>query len=312
MGEEYKKMLIHHGIKGQKWGSKNGPPYPLSQKKHDQVVKGKRDGSYKGKTDESTELRNYSKQTTMKSGAGMSRMAVPFDILFGDFRSAKKDLEYAKKASAAAEKRDKILKERKGEEIDEKTGFHLKNREMTDEEDMERVNPMFESSISSVRNNCMLCTNTFELRQRGYDVMANTTSLGIKVEDIGRWFNGAKPSQVKGSNENYIYREKNPDKMFSILDEYVKHGQNLYKSTVSALLKQGEGARGNLCVQWLEGYGSGHSVAYKIKNQKVEIIDAQDGKKYDLEKLMSRAATATFVRLDNLELNYEHIREVAS
>lgn len=28
----YKNYLIHHGVKGQKWGIKNGPPYPLDAK----------------------------------------------------------------------------------------------------------------------------------------------------------------------------------------------------------------------------------------------------------------------------------------
>lgn len=31
--------LYHHGILGQKHGVKNGPPYPLSEKKHNQVVR---------------------------------------------------------------------------------------------------------------------------------------------------------------------------------------------------------------------------------------------------------------------------------
>lgn len=38
---DYRGYLSHHGIKGQKWGEQNGPPYPLSTKIHNMVVKGK-------------------------------------------------------------------------------------------------------------------------------------------------------------------------------------------------------------------------------------------------------------------------------
>ena len=33
------RYLRHHGIKGQKWGEKNGPPYPLDASTHKRVVK---------------------------------------------------------------------------------------------------------------------------------------------------------------------------------------------------------------------------------------------------------------------------------
>lgn len=43
MGEYYrivlKESLQHHGIKGQEWGVRNGPPYPLDSKSHNRVVK---------------------------------------------------------------------------------------------------------------------------------------------------------------------------------------------------------------------------------------------------------------------------------
>lgn len=37
-GQSKERYLEHHGIKGQKWGVKNGPPYPLDQNTHDLVV----------------------------------------------------------------------------------------------------------------------------------------------------------------------------------------------------------------------------------------------------------------------------------
>ena len=38
---DYRNYLQHHGIKGMHWGEQNGPPYPLSTKVHNMVVRGK-------------------------------------------------------------------------------------------------------------------------------------------------------------------------------------------------------------------------------------------------------------------------------
>ena len=32
--ELYRTQLAHHGIKGQQWGKRNGPPYPLDEDAH--------------------------------------------------------------------------------------------------------------------------------------------------------------------------------------------------------------------------------------------------------------------------------------
>ena len=40
------EVLLHHGIKGQKWGEKNGPPYPLKKKvlPHEYEIEDKKTG----------------------------------------------------------------------------------------------------------------------------------------------------------------------------------------------------------------------------------------------------------------------------
>lgn len=39
--------LYHYGIPNQRWGVRNGPPYPLDQKRHRRVVSGKQDKEIK-------------------------------------------------------------------------------------------------------------------------------------------------------------------------------------------------------------------------------------------------------------------------
>lgn len=46
----YSDELYHHGIKGQRWGRRNGPPYPLSPQTHAAVVRSAGRGNYGGRT----------------------------------------------------------------------------------------------------------------------------------------------------------------------------------------------------------------------------------------------------------------------
>lgn len=68
----YSEFLEHHGIDGQKWGHRNGPPYPLAFSKHskaekkamrsgDSTVYGKKKKVKKSK--ETTHLRDYTRMT---------------------------------------------------------------------------------------------------------------------------------------------------------------------------------------------------------------------------------------------------------
>lgn len=38
MGEHWSYCLMHHGIQGQKWGVRNGPPYPLTEQRAAKIV----------------------------------------------------------------------------------------------------------------------------------------------------------------------------------------------------------------------------------------------------------------------------------
>lgn len=55
--------LMHHGIKGQKWGVRNGPPYPLNQTAHNKVVKADQSAKYGAKQQPTA---NAPKQSILK------------------------------------------------------------------------------------------------------------------------------------------------------------------------------------------------------------------------------------------------------
>lgn len=59
--------LAHHGVKGQKWGEKNGPPYPLDSSKSDghKLLKG--DGSPQGKKKYKTSEKTAHKRAERKA-----------------------------------------------------------------------------------------------------------------------------------------------------------------------------------------------------------------------------------------------------
>lgn len=55
--------LAHHGIPNQKWGERNGPPYPLSREEHENVVKS---GDIKKLRENITEFKDWEIEQALK------------------------------------------------------------------------------------------------------------------------------------------------------------------------------------------------------------------------------------------------------
>lgn len=215
------------------------------------------------------------------------------------------------KSAAATLKRNKFVRERKNEEEDPETGFKIISRTMTDEENMERVNPMFNALNNvEVRNNCSLCTATFELRHRGFDVMANLCGTGKELDAPTTWFQSARQKSITANGES-----KTDEKKYWSFGETPskERTESLKNNTIKALLHQGSGARGDLSVKWVGGYGSGHSIAYRVKDNKVIFFDTQCNKKYSSDDFyFQNCANIYITRYDNCKINLDTIKEVAS
>lgn len=172
-----------------------------------------------------------------------------------------------------------------GAKIDEKTGLPLKKTQTSKEDDLDSVNPGYNVMDGSSQMNCPCCTVAYDLRRRGYEVIAK--------EDV----NGCNYKRLK---ELY----KNPD------IKYVQ-GDNTDTSNTDAIKKQmtkePNGSSGYAFVQW--GSGGGHVFNYEIENGEPVIYDGQSGKKLPLSDYAERCKEWTYFRTDNIEPNYESMKE---
>lgn len=194
-------------------------------------------------------------------------------------------------------------------ETDSKTGLKIKDasKQWSPEEDMKAINPGYISRMSSgTKNNCVLCSLSYDLRRRGYDVAAGNATKGYNYLDLQHWYPGVKGTTVGRFNSDSM-RKNAMANQFGI--ESKENRQKYIASSIDAIKKTGEGARGTLFVTW-KGSTNGHALAYEVRNGEVHIYDCQNGKKQDPEKLLKQTSDSTAYRLDNLKPDPKYIKEV--
>ena len=303
-----KETLAHHGIEGMHWGVRNGPPYPLDRS----ISTGK-------------SLKKGAKETNKKSSGGKKETKSQYGSMTALLLSTVAPVGITLLASALAsaainrgvQKAQQVAKKktfqemqviRETEKVDSKTGFKKKaNKDATPEEDLRMTNALRGDKNKTAKNtfnNCTYCTTAYDLRRRGFDVVAGSTKRGTTTDDIASWYKGGKFDRAAFANRTMVLNTaKNRQ---AVKDYIVQHS--------------GEGSRGNLCVTWAQGYGSGHSMAYEVTNGKLVIRDGQSGKSYTSDKKVglntvdhilaqTMLTKVDFMRTDNLTPNYELLKK---
>jgi len=273
-----KEELEHHGIKGQKWGvrrfqNKDGSLTPLGKTRYS--------GEYKLKYESpmtdtvKSFAKNFASHTLASLIPGYATVHNAFVLA-----------SYATTIRNTIDGKDYTKSEGSLEKLSD-----LKKKSDTQSNDIsvddKKVNPRFGQQAGKV-NNCMYCSATMEMRQRGYDVIARSKAKGTYTSAFKEWFDGVdivKPNvqrNPKESRKNYT--------------------QRVYNQVCNDIEKFGNGARGFVTVAY-EKVNSGHAMYWKVDNGRVSFYDGQNGStKNDRIFGLSNAASYAYGRLDNCKL----------
>lgn len=189
---------------------------------------------------------------------------------------------------------------------------------------VEDINPGY--GLPGTKVNCRRATFAYEMRRRGYDVMATKTTNGSGQNVVGLT-NAITPGSkmrttragvFKAIVSEVVKKQENPDLATPITDLSKQLGKTHIpphklnaEGILSMLANEPNGSRGELGVNWL--MGGGHSMAYEIVHGKPVVFDTQSGKKLDtVEALgkhgLNQLKNAGYTRLDNVDLNEQYLR----
>lgn len=315
----FHSSLAHHGIIGQHWGTRHGPPYPLDRETSNSVKsKGQRE-KYLREREEAKLIAAGKKSGKNFENVGTAAMLNPHDkvwkerwntygnsfltgLVEGDENGySKTNFSYTTKSNPAAGWKYYLVSPVHAvHELWERQGFNYNNREIDDEHIKQmhddvvnmRINPGF--GEDGTTNNCTKVTFATELVRRGAHgdmVEAGRQTYPASGDALSYWFKGAHAEKFIG-------------------DDAVSSAQQLIDS-------YGDKSSGELRAATDH---SGHSVHWTRLGDYFSIEDGQCGRVYEGSDFSSAFDAFTndqpfmktdvrITRLDNCEVNWDNAAE---
>ena len=312
--------LYHHGILGQKWGRRNGPPYPLdapdhsasekkagwrkSLDKNDKESQNRRrlsDGQKKalavGGTVLATALVAYGGYKLYQSGA--------LDGVIGKGGHAIDDALPVNLADAQASQKA-FVPSQKIRDVAEKTGFNLRKTIGSVSDDAKTANSMsYDKNATQWKNNCSHACMSYVLRRMGFDVEAEPMSEfetgGLMFSELGHYFKGLHP-------DHYVMpKVSTPDEAKRFLEKEI-----MDKCRGNEL-----GATGLFELHYADSLGGGrHYCAWENSDGSIKFLDPQihsdSADRYFVGLANGKLKRTIMVdRFDDLELRVNNLHEIA-
>ena len=312
--------MAHHGILGQKWGKRNGPPYPLDAKSHSASEKKagwrksldkpntkshtKRATSGNADEDDDDKLHlTENQKKAIKIGAAVTATAL---IAYGGYRLTKSGkIDLSKMTNIA------------GKMFDKTTGLEKLVKPETMSETLKAVNPKYSDFDRRYNMNCGNCAIAFEARLRGFNVEAAPNPVGMTISSMGQFFKGFKTESFKqiDIDENLI-----PKLDFDSVDfqsDLVKRSRLIESTMKQSVLSQCSNSDGrgmlffpaNFGSHWITWVKSGNDVTFD-NPQNPSINLSEDLFPYYKYHKNSFSASMTSIRLDDLDINGDAIQSV--
>lgn len=282
--------LYHHGIKGQKWGIRNGPPYPLKDNEDKFRLTDKQ--------------KKYIKIGLAVAGASLT--------IYGAYKISNGNLSVFRKIGESisdgydfkskevlAKNKDLKLRTTRGKwnkkcenspfnsikDIPRNNKQYVNNGILDAKELLKNNNPGYPLD-KGTHNNCFSCVTNIAMRMKGFSCSAAKTTEG---ED--GWSTLMYTELFKGAKA-------------------VPFGKDTKEGILSTLSSQGDGAYGAFSLKYDfinkagEKIKSDHGVFYYIQKGNVRLLDPQSGIEYNnIDRLFDKCNKDefSFCRLDLCE-----------
>ncbi len=156
------------------------------------------------------------------------------------------------------------------------------------------ANPLWSPQYSEYSENCQRAVVAYELRRRGYDVVAQPT---YRQDTMGSIVFVNKKANTIHSRWSGAFQKARPESVGA------PSGDRMISRLDSKMASYGDGARAVVQVQWRKG--GGHVFVAERKNGKTVYIDPQINRRYTAEYIAGsvKPGSVNLVRTDNLRVS---------